>query len=136
MKIWCPPENDQALTFTEIGETEKEYPPEILVFEIDDLYRFKEASHLAKDSQNNAAYSKVYNALTSRPQNRQLMTMRTTFRAGLDRLAQKIPNFTEVIDYIRCCAEIAWRTDKVLRFTPILLCGEGGVDLLPNLVRP
>ena len=103
------------------------YPPEILLYQLEDLDRFLESSTLVKDQEERAAQIKVLNTLRHRGQQRQLMTMRPTFRNDLENLKQKFPNFAEVIDYIRCCAEVAWRTDKVLRFTPILLVGNGGI---------
>ncbi len=107
--------------------TPAEHPPEILLYHTDDLDKFEHSALLLKDHEDRSAVAKVIKTFKERGQNRQLMTLCASYRVDLDKLNQKFPNFFEVIDYIRCCAEIAWRTDKVLRFTPILLVGDGGV---------
>lgn len=131
MKIWRRGDEgnhpDMTSQISTGDDASADYPPEILLYQSEVLDRFLESSTLVKDQEERAGQLKVFETLRHRGQKRQLMTMRPTFRADLDSLKQKFPNFTEVVDYIRCCAEIAWRTDKVLRFTPILLVGEGGV---------
>lgn len=131
MKIWRRGDEGghKNMTSRTISDSEgyAEYPPEILLYQYNDLEKFLEASILVKDQEERTAHIKVAETLKFRGQNRPLMTMRPTFRKDLDQLEQQFPNFAEVIDYIRCCAEIAWRTDKVLRFTPILLVGDAGV---------
>ena len=134
MKIWRRGDADQPFSLTTghrsatgLATDGVEYPPEILLYNEEELEKFRESEKLAKDSDTCAASAKVISELKKRGQVRQLMTMRPTFRADLANLREKFPNFSEVIDYVQCCAEIAWRTDKVLRFTPILLDGDGGV---------
>lgn len=104
-----------------------EYPPEILLYQTHELEAYQQSMRLLKDGEERAALVAVIRTLKERGQIRQLMTLPASFRNDLDELNQKFPNFSEVINYIRCCAGIAWRTDKVLRFTPILLIGDGGV---------
>lgn len=131
MKIWRRGDEDGHQNITSqtngAGSAFTDYPPDILLYELTELAKFEEATRLIKDHEELVARARVTEALKSRGQNRQLMTMRPTFRSDLEKLKQDFPNFEEVIEYIRCCAEIAWRTDKVLRFTPILLVGDGGV---------
>lgn len=116
-----------SLAYEYVGKPGVKYPPEILLYEEEDLAKFRSSEKLAKDSETCAASVKLALELGKRGQVRQLMTMRPTYQAELTNLRHQFPNFSEVIDYIQCCAELAWRTDKVLRFTPILLAGEGGV---------
>lgn len=105
----------------------KDYPPEIRLYHASELDAFRLSAVLARDSEDGKAVAKVVKELERRGQNRMLMTMRPTYREDLESMLCKYPNFSEIIDYLLCCCEIAWRTDKVLRFTPILLNGPAGI---------
>lgn len=58
---------------------------------------------------------------------RKLATIPKQYRRDIESLRDKFPNFSEVLDYIGSCCEIASRTDGVLRMTPILLSSPPGV---------
>lgn len=103
------------------------YPPDIVLYNHDQLLEVLADSQFSKDQQEEAHIQTVIQAIKQRGQLRQLSIMPDNFRDGLNSLRTKYPNFLEVIDYLQCLAEIAWRTDKVIRFTPILLNGPGGV---------
>ena len=110
-----------------IWRRDDDFPPQIELYRLDDLKKFEIEAKLARDRDEISANKKLIEALAVRGQMRDLMTMRPTFREDLEGMRARFPNFGEVIDYVRRCAEIAWRTDKVLRFNPILLNGAGGV---------
>lgn len=57
---------------------------------------------------------------------RKLQIIPMDFRAKLNSLTEKFPNFSEVFEYIGCCCELAARSDGVLKMTPILIHGSAG----------
>ena len=127
MKIW---RRSNSQNFDLTGSTARsvtDYPPEILLYQESELIDFQASAKLARDADDCKAAGKVLIELSKRGQLRQLMTMRSTYRRDLEVIRSKYPNFSDVVDYLLCCCEIAWRTDKVLRFTPILLNGAGGI---------
>lgn len=107
--------------------SETDFPPQIELFSLDHLEKLQAEAKLVRDRDEAAVIDKLIKALALHGQMRELRTIPSTFREDLEGLRRKFPNFGEVISYLRRCAEVAWRTDKVLRFTPILLNGPGGV---------
>lgn len=102
-------------------------PPHIQLYQLAGLDKLKRQAHLAKDRDEIASTAKLITGLTERGFMRKLKTVSSTYKSDLLNLAERFPNFSEVINYVHRCAEIAWRTDKVLRLTPILLSGDAGV---------
>ncbi|MGI4720393.1 MAG: AAA family ATPase [Janthinobacterium lividum] len=101
--------------------------PQVELYTFENIRKLQVEGNLAKDPQDAAVIARLVKELMDRGRMRELTTMREDFRNDLDELKTEFPNFSRVVDYIRGCAEIAWRTDKVLRFTPILLNGPAGV---------
>jgi ATP-dependent Lon protease len=101
--------------------------PHVELYTFQNLRKLQIEGDLAKDPQDAAVIARLVKDLMDRGHRRKLTIMRTDFRNDLAKLKTEFPNFSKVVDYVRGCAEIAWRTDKVLRFTPILLNGPGGV---------
>lgn len=103
------------------------YAPDVILYDQTELNDALTDSQFAKDPQDEAYIRTVVETMKKRGQVRQLSLIPENFREGLASLRMNFPNFSEVIDYLHGLAEIAWRTDKVMRFTPILLNGPGGV---------
>jgi ATP-dependent Lon protease len=119
--------SNQAIRWPDAEECADAAPPAVLLYDDVELLELAEASRSAKDQDAEAHIRNVVRKMKLRGPHRTLTVMPENFRDGLIHLRATFPNFVEVIDYLRNHAEIAWRTDKVMRFTPILLNGPGGV---------
>lgn len=135
MKIWRREDSEEVHKSASLHQdltgygarSETDYPPQIELYTQAELLKCQSVAKLSRDEAEVSFNQKLLQSLARHGQMRELRTMRPTFRGDLECLRRKFPNFGEVIDYVRRCAEVAWRTDKVLRFTPILLNGPGGV---------
>lgn len=99
----------------------------VQLFRHNDLIEFSKRAHLSKDSADIESARQVTKTLIQRGPTRVLFSMKESYGAELEVISNNFPNFIEVIEYFRCCAELAWRTDKILKFTPVLLNGPAGV---------
>lgn len=93
--------------------------------DVDDFITSFESSCV--DEQHKARTSAMLKGLLKTGQFRKLATIPRQYRRDIESLRDKFPNFSEVLDYIGSCCEIASRTDGVLRMTPILLTSAPGV---------
>lgn len=92
-----------------------------------DLILLNETIKASRDIEARSILSSFLQSVSSKGTTRTLKSLDDNYRQKLSHMREEFPNFIEVIDYISFCAELAWHTDRVLRFTPILLSGPGGV---------
>lgn len=110
-----------------IDNEDNEKYPLVELFNLEKLRHLRNSTQGARDSEQAHTVVRNIDSFIRRGTKRRLMTMTQTYRTELQDMQNEFPNFKEVIDYITCCAELAWHTDRVLRFTPILLTGPGGI---------
>lgn len=102
--------------------------PKHRLFYDTDLNEFtKTFETLCVDEQHKARTGAMVKGLLKSGQFRKLATIPRQYRRDIESLRDTYPNFSEVLDYIGSCCEIAHRTDGVLRMTPILLTSAPGV---------
>lgn len=101
--------------------------PCVQLFEQKDLQLLNETAKSSRDTETHKIVSNLIHMISSKGNIRVLKALDSEYRKNLLDMREDFPNFLEVIDYISYYAELAWHTDRVLRFTPILLSGPGGV---------
>jgi ATP-dependent Lon protease len=101
--------------------------PEVKIFEYDDLALLEAELAGYRDREQMEAATKLLQSIKKTGTKRRLTVLDQNARVRLEEMRIEFPNFLEVIDYISRYAEIAWHTDGVLRFAPILLTGPAGI---------
>lgn len=92
--------------------------------EIERVYTTRTARLAATDKTRTTEVMEVFR---SRGERRKLATIPTQWRAQLDDLYLRFPNFSKVIDYLRAAYALAERENGVPQLTPLLLDGPPGV---------
>jgi ATP-dependent Lon protease len=102
--------------------------PAVKIFDrnsVDDLQSNVNA-RISNNDDRRRAYA-LLDKLREKGELRKLVQIPDDWATMFDRLNKMFPNFSEVIEYLRCMCLLASHGDHVVRFTPILLNGPAGL---------